>query len=74
MARGLLPGALALSGKVMPAVTSVAHRTADALREFAHDPKVLCSLPMSGCLAEAPEPIHPACGGIMRSTGVAAVS
>lgn len=39
MARGLLPGALALSGKVMPAVTSVAHRTANAFREFIHDPQ-----------------------------------
>ena len=39
MARGLLPGALALSGKVMPAVTRVAHRTADAFREFLHDPQ-----------------------------------
>ena len=42
MARGLLPGALALSGKVMPAITSVAHRTADAFREFIHDPQVRC--------------------------------
>jgi hypothetical protein len=40
MARGLLPGALALSGKVRPAVSSVAGRTADALREFLHDPQV----------------------------------
>ena len=42
MARGLLPGALALSGKVMPAVTSVAHRTADAFRDFIHDPQARC--------------------------------
>jgi len=40
MARGLLPGALALSGKVRPAVSSVAGRTAVALREFLADPQV----------------------------------
>jgi hypothetical protein len=40
MARGLLPGALALSGKVRPAVSSVAGRTAVALREFLQDPQV----------------------------------
>ena len=57
MARGLLPGALALSGKVGPAVSSVAGRTAEALRTFVQDPQVppqptAPAVASAGCLAE----------------------
>ena len=38
MQRGLLPGAIALSGKFGPAVRGVAQRSAEAVRTFVADP------------------------------------
>ncbi len=50
MQRGLLPGAIALSGKFMPAVCGVAQRSVAALRTFAADPTAFSDRVRSGIL------------------------
>lgn len=50
MQRGLLPGAIALSGKFMPAVRGVAQRSVAALRTFAADPTAFSDRVRSGIL------------------------
>jgi hypothetical protein len=41
MQRGLLPGAVALSGKFVPVLQSVSQRTLNTAREFLADPSAL---------------------------------
>ncbi|KAK9834006.1 hypothetical protein WJX81_002422 [Elliptochloris bilobata] len=77
MARGLLPGALALSGKVLPAVSSVAHRTADALREFVHDPQALAERVAAAgrsAVDKAAASAESATGAVARAARAAGVS
>jgi len=41
MQRGMLPGAMALSAKFVPALQRVSQKTLEAVKEFVADPKAL---------------------------------
>jgi hypothetical protein len=63
MARGVLPGALALSAKFGPVVQRVAQRCADAARQFVADPAAF-SERVRPCMPTTPYASLPPCSAL----------